>query len=72
MNAMTRRAAACLLLLAWTSASVASAADAVDGTFRFYGYAYDLASNRYLYTTSWVDSVYALTSPPVPSNVPPK
>lgn len=45
-----RRAAACLIALAWTSASVAAAADAVDGTFRFYGYAYDLSSNRYLYT----------------------
>lgn len=37
-----------ILALALLAASFA--AQAVDGTFRFYGYAYDLDSGRYLYT----------------------
>lgn len=50
---MTRRAlAAAVLLLALVAAGTAAAADAdaADGTRRFYGYAYDLDSGRYLYT----------------------
>jgi hypothetical protein len=38
------------LLLVWLVCSVAEAADAPDGTRRFHGYAYELKSNRYLYT----------------------
>lgn len=36
-----------LVLALWAMLSVA---EAQDGTFRFYGYAYDLKSNKYLYT----------------------
>ena len=40
-----------LALLLWGAATVVQAQDwAVEGTHRFYGYAYDLVSNKYLYT----------------------
>ncbi|HKY92201.1 MAG TPA: hypothetical protein VJM11_14225 [Nevskiaceae bacterium] len=48
---MRRRIAGAWLGLAAMLFAGACAAEAVaDGTYRFYGYAYDLESNRYLYT----------------------
>lgn len=38
------------VLLAMALSAISLPAMAVDGTFRFYGYAYDLESKRYLYT----------------------
>jgi hypothetical protein len=38
------------LALAMLATGVCAAESTLDGTFRFYGYAYDLETNRYLYT----------------------
>jgi hypothetical protein len=40
----------CLMLCLLLASGVARAADDVDGTRRFYGYAYDLKADKYLYT----------------------
>jgi hypothetical protein len=43
-------AGAWLGLMLMTVACACAAEQVADGTYRFRGYAYDLASNRYLYT----------------------
>lgn len=51
------RSLASLLLVLLGSAHSALAAEPADGTRRFYGHAYDLKTNRYLYTETY-EQVY--------------